>query len=95
VIGPDPAAVVWLDSAAVSRCHARIIVDPGGARLEDLGSKNARRCATGASLENVRCATAMSISIRTTRLVYRTAAGSAAHRQWLRPHVKSPCFGCR
>ena len=41
-VGRDPECVVWLDSSSVSRCHARIIVDSGSARLwlEDLDSKN-------------------------------------------------------
>ena len=40
VIGRDPTAGVWLDSGSVSRRHARLIVEPSGVALEDLGSKN-------------------------------------------------------
>lgn len=40
VIGRDPEAHVWLDAAGVSRRHARIVIDGGKVRLEDLGSKN-------------------------------------------------------
>ena len=42
VIGRDPACSVWVDASGVSRRHARIEVERGGAvvRLEDLGSKN-------------------------------------------------------
>ena len=40
LIGRDPDAEVWLDSANVSRRHARIVIDEQGVRLEDLGSKN-------------------------------------------------------
>jgi len=40
VIGRDPEATVWLDSASVSRRHAQIVIDGNGVRLEDLGSKN-------------------------------------------------------
>ena len=74
MIGRDPAAIVWLDSAAVSRRHARIIVDGHGVRLEDLGSKN------GTTIGNRRVIGACSlrdgdlICIGTTRLLYRTAA---------------------
>jgi pSer/pThr/pTyr-binding forkhead associated (FHA) protein len=39
-IGRDPASTVWLDSAGVSRNHARIVVADSVATLEDLGSKN-------------------------------------------------------
>jgi DNA-binding winged helix-turn-helix (wHTH) protein len=40
IIGRDPGATVHLDDASVSRRHARIIVAPEGATLEDLDSKN-------------------------------------------------------
>ena len=40
LIGRDPEAAVWLDTSRVSRRHAQIVIDRGGVRLEDLGSKN-------------------------------------------------------
>ena len=40
LIGRDEKASIWLDDVSISRHHARIVVDGGGARLEDLGSKN-------------------------------------------------------
>jgi DNA-binding winged helix-turn-helix (wHTH) protein len=40
VIGRDAKADVVLDSAAVSRRHARITITHEGATIEDLGSKN-------------------------------------------------------
>ena len=40
VIGRDPDAEVFLDSAGVSRRHARIGISRGRATIEDLGSKN-------------------------------------------------------
>ena len=40
VIGRDEDAEVRIDSPGVSRRHARIVVDEGSVRLEDLGSKN-------------------------------------------------------
>jgi DNA-binding winged helix-turn-helix (wHTH) protein len=40
VIGRVEDGVVWLDSPAVSRRHARIVVAEGRVVLEDLGSKN-------------------------------------------------------
>jgi len=40
IIGRDPCAAVFLDDRSVSRQHARIVVSPEGATLEDLGSKN-------------------------------------------------------
>ena len=40
VIGRDPLADLWLDMPSVSRRHARIMIEPAGVQLEDLGSKN-------------------------------------------------------
>lgn len=40
LIGRDRDAVVWIDDESVSRRHARVVVDDGGAAIEDLGSKN-------------------------------------------------------
>jgi len=40
VIGREEDAVAWIESASVSRRHARIVVAEGKATLEDLGSKN-------------------------------------------------------
>jgi DNA-binding winged helix-turn-helix (wHTH) protein len=40
VLGRDPDAAVWIDSAHVSRHHARLVVSAAGASIEDLGSKN-------------------------------------------------------
>ena len=43
IIGRDPSCAVWIDASGVSRRHARIVIDAGAARLEDLGSKNGTR----------------------------------------------------
>jgi DNA-binding winged helix-turn-helix (wHTH) protein len=40
LIGRDPAAAIWLDSATVSRCHATLVVDGPAVTLHDLGSHN-------------------------------------------------------
>jgi DNA-binding winged helix-turn-helix (wHTH) protein len=55
-IGRDPASTVWLDSAGVSRNHARIVVADSVATIEDLGSKNGTSvgdCRVTAKLELV------------------------------------------
>lgn len=39
-VGRDPRCQVWLDASGVSKRHARVTVDRGGARIEDLGSSN-------------------------------------------------------
>jgi DNA-binding winged helix-turn-helix (wHTH) protein len=40
IIGREPNAAVRVDVPSVSRRHARIVVSPHGATIEDLGSKN-------------------------------------------------------
>jgi FHA domain/Transcriptional regulatory protein, C terminal len=40
LLGRDRQAVAWIDSATVSRRHARIVVTSGEAVIEDLGSRN-------------------------------------------------------
>jgi DNA-binding winged helix-turn-helix (wHTH) protein len=40
IIGRDPEVAVRVDFPSVSRRHARIVVSPNGATIEDLGSKN-------------------------------------------------------
>ena len=40
LLGRDRQAVVWIDSATVSRRHARILIRSGEAVIEDLGSRN-------------------------------------------------------
>ena len=40
IVGRAPDAAIWIDAPGVSRHHARIRLEAGGAALEDLGSKN-------------------------------------------------------
>ena len=40
VIGRDPSAGVYVDHPSVSRRHARLSIEAGRARLQDLGSRN-------------------------------------------------------
>jgi DNA-binding winged helix-turn-helix (wHTH) protein len=77
VIGRDPAAVVWLDSSAVSRRHARIVIDGRGVRLEDLGSKNGTRVGDHTVVGECALQDGDRITIGPTRLLYRTAAAGA------------------
>lgn len=43
IVGRDPGSRVWLDSASVSRQHARVRVDGDRVTVEDLDSKNGTR----------------------------------------------------
>jgi hypothetical protein len=40
ILGRAPDASVWIDAPGVSRHHAKIVLEPSGAAVEDLGSKN-------------------------------------------------------
>lgn len=40
LIGREEGAAAWIESAGVSRRHARIVISGGTATLEDLGSRN-------------------------------------------------------
>ena len=40
ILGRAPDAAVWIDAPGVSRHHAKIVLEPSGAAVEDLGSKN-------------------------------------------------------
>ena len=40
ILGRTTEAVAWIDDGSVSRCHARVTVGDGQARLEDLGSRH-------------------------------------------------------
>lgn len=40
LIGREEGAAAWIESAGVSRRHARIVIAEGRATLEDLGSRN-------------------------------------------------------
>jgi DNA-binding winged helix-turn-helix (wHTH) protein len=74
IIGRDETAAISTDSQTVSRRHARLLLTPDAAVLEDLGSKNGTRV-NGAI---VRGATPLSdgdqIQIGALQLVFRTWA---------------------
>src|SRR4051794_36461326 len=53
VVGRAPEVEIRIDSAAVSRQHARISVEPGAVRVLDLGSQNGTRV-NGERLTGVR-----------------------------------------
>jgi hypothetical protein len=72
-IGRDPASIVWLDSAAISRRHARIIIDREGVRLQDLGSKNGTRLGDRPVVGEPMLQDGDLIEIGATRLLYRTS----------------------
>lgn len=40
LVGRHPASTIWIHAASVSRTHARIVVSPAGATVEDRGSRN-------------------------------------------------------
>jgi DNA-binding winged helix-turn-helix (wHTH) protein len=75
-IGRDPSSGVWLDSGSVSRRHARIMVDPDAARLEDLGSKNGTKVNGAALAEPRALRDGDRVLIGTVALTYRMSDAS-------------------
>lgn len=89
VIGRGADASVWIDAPGVSRHHARILIDGGGATLEDLGSKN------GTFLDGRRLnAPAMLrpgdvVGVGPSVFVFRAAAGQGTTRSATAPTTRS------
>jgi DNA-binding winged helix-turn-helix (wHTH) protein len=85
LIGRDPDSAVWLNSASVSRRHARITVDSKGRRLtlDDLGSSNGtflgRSLVTG-PVELSDGAIIKFGSVETTLHLWNSAKGSETKR---------------
>ena len=77
MIGRDPASTVCLDSAAVSRRHACIVIDGQGVRLRDLGSKNGTTIGDRAVVGESSLRDGDVINIGPSRLVYRPSAAGA------------------
>jgi DNA-binding winged helix-turn-helix (wHTH) protein len=85
LFGREDDAVVWLDDAAVSRRHARIVIEESGAVLEDLGSKNGtylrgRRLRAPAKLSDGD-AILIGTASMTFRVLDRTASTATAAEQ--------------
>lgn len=71
VIGRDPRCPVWIDAPGVSRRHARIVLTPTGATIEDLGSRNGTRVGRTAVTTVRRLEDGDVILIGESRLTYR------------------------
>ena len=77
LLGRGSEAAVRIDLGRVSRLHARIVVEGGRARLEDLGSKNGTFL-RGARLEEPADLTdGDEIGVGTAVLLFRTAHGDS------------------
>jgi DNA-binding winged helix-turn-helix (wHTH) protein len=75
VIGRDEGCTVRIDSARVSRRHARILVRGRAARLEDLGSKNGTFLGGQRLDGSADLAEGDEISIGGARFIFRAACG--------------------
>lgn len=78
LIGRDPAGDVTLDSAAVSRVHARIRVSADQVTLEDLGSKNGSFVGSRRVEGRVALTDGDQISIGTIPIVVRISPDAAS-----------------
>ena len=76
VLGRDADDSIRIDSATVSRRHARIVVSGTGATLEDLGSKNGTHVRGDAISSAVALADGDEIRIGSVVLRFRIASGS-------------------
>ena len=75
ILGRAAEARVWIDFARVSRHHARIVVEPERAMLEDLGSKNGTFLKGQRIAAPVPLADGDDICIGAAVLVFRTSTG--------------------
>jgi DNA-binding winged helix-turn-helix (wHTH) protein len=78
VVGRDPNVQVWLDSASVSRRHARIMVEGDRVTLEDLKSKNGTRVRGSQISAPLPLADGDEIRFGTIGLTFRIWAGGEA-----------------
>jgi DNA-binding winged helix-turn-helix (wHTH) protein len=76
IVGRSRDCVVRLDSARVSRHHARITIDDEGALLEDCGSRNGSLVRGQPATGRVRLNDGDAIDIAGTRLVFRTESAT-------------------
>jgi len=81
VIGRDPDAAIRIDASTVSRRHARIVVDQGGARLEDFGSKNGTFHGDTRVVAPVPLADGDGIRIGSQLLTFRARSGDSTETQ--------------
>jgi DNA-binding winged helix-turn-helix (wHTH) protein len=78
VLGRVEDAAVWIESASVSRRHARILVSEGNARLEDLGSKNGTFLNGRKVTSAVALADADEIRLGLVPLTFRVVGGASS-----------------
>lgn len=71
VIGRDPRCTIWIDASGVSRRHARIDVDGGGATIVDLASSNGTFVAGHRVSEPRRLADGDVVELGAATLVFR------------------------
>jgi DNA-binding winged helix-turn-helix (wHTH) protein len=76
VIGREPGTTIQVDSPGVSRHHARILVTPEEATIEDLGSKNGTQLNGARITGPARLADGDQIGLGAIRLTFRVASGS-------------------
>ena len=90
VIGRDPAAEVWLDRASVSRRHARLVVGPRSAVLEDLGSRNGT-CVGGKRIDSpTDLSSGDAIRIGGVTLVFHASRGLGTTESEISSHISGP-----
>ena len=74
LVGRDRACTVCIDSLTLSRRHACIVIDGGGATLEDLGSKNGTYLNRHPVTQPVMLNDGDRIQVGSVEMTYRTEA---------------------
>ena len=77
LLGRETGAVAWLDSASVSRRHARLAVEGGAATIEDLGSRNGTKVNGRPAAGRVALSDGDVIELGTVRLTFRVVPSCA------------------
>jgi DNA-binding winged helix-turn-helix (wHTH) protein len=78
VLGRSGDGVVIVDSPTVSKQHARIVVDAGGATIEDLGSKNGTWIGSRPIRSTTRLHDGDEIRMGSVQMTVRRHAGAAS-----------------
>jgi len=80
LVGRDPSVQIWLNSASVSRRHARITIEGDQVTLEDLKSKNGTRVRGSQISAPVPLADGDEIKFGSIGITFRIWAGDEATR---------------
>ena len=88
VLGRVETAAAWIDSATVSRRHARIVVSSEGATIEDLGSKNGTHVGGRRLSGLVALADGDEVRLGSVDMTFRVSPGTGPTETYAGPRVE-------